>query len=315
MKIIKSIKEWYEKVVNFFTSDLWMLDKSNVGKVKYRFLRQIKVVYITIRDFGKQNMGIHAVSLSFFTTMAFIPFVAVVFSLTNGFGLGSYLKNLLYQNFTNQELIDTILGFAENIINTSQKGPYGFLSFLAFVWLVIWLMLCVERAFNKIWKVEKARELWKRFTAYIAILLLSPFVIILFLSMAVAISSGIKSLGLDIEFFDTSKVLVWFSFLVVATLIITCLFVFIPNAKVKFLPAFKGAVLTALAFTLVQYLYLETQIFFSRLNGVYGVFAAVPLFMIWVNIGWFVILIGSNISYALQNVDSYHLQNKLINIQ
>lgn len=310
MGVFKSIKRWFEKVANFLSSDMWSLDKENMGNLRYRLIKQAKVTYITIRDFGKLNMGLHAVSLSFFTTMAFIPFVAVVFSLTNGFGLGAYLKNLLYQNFTNQELIDTILGFAENIINTSQKGPYGFISFLAFVWLVIWLMLCVERAFNKIWKVERARELWKRFTAYVIILILSPFVIILFLSMAVAISSGIESLGLALPFFDTSKFLVWLAFFAFASLIITCLFVFIPNAKVKFLPAFKAAILSALAFTLVQYLYLETQIFFSRLNGVYGVFAAVPLFMIWVNIGWFIILIGSDISYALQNVDNYKPSGK-----
>jgi membrane protein len=300
------IKDYIKETKNFFSSEIWALDGSDLSKIKKRVVRRIKVTIITMRGFSEQSLGWQAVSLSFFTTMAFIPFVAVVFSLTNGFGLGLYLKNLLYQNFTNQEIIDTVIGFADNIIRTSQEGPYGFISFGAFLWLVIWLMLCVERCFNKIWKVEKSRVIWKKFISYITILLLSPFVIILFLSMFASISSGITSIGVSIPLFYTRKIVLFGIFILFAILLFTCMFIYIPNAKVKFMPAFKAAVLSALAFALIQFLYLETQIFVSRMNSVYGVFAAVPLFMVWVNFGWFIILLGSDISYALQNVDNYN---------
>ena len=305
----KHIKEFFKNIKYFFSSEIWTLDGNDLSRIKSRFLKRIRVTFITLRYFKKESLGWQAVSLSFFTTMAFIPFVAVVFSLTNGFGLDVYLKNLLYQNFTNQEMIDTVISLADNIITTSQQGPYGFISFLAFVWLVIWLMLCVERSFNTIWKVEKSRVLWKRMASYLTILILSPFVIILFLSMFASISSSATSLGSLIPFFDTRKALMWNIFIIFAILLFTSMFMFIPNAKVKFLPAFKAAILSALAFALVQFLYLETQIFVSRMNSVYGVFAAVPLFMVWVNLGWFIILIGSDISYALQNVDNY-FENK-----
>jgi membrane protein len=82
---------------------------------------------------------------------------------------------------------------------------------------------------------------------------------------------------------------------------------FIPNAKVNYRSAFHASIPAALAFTLIQYMYLETQVFVSRLSTVFGAFAAVPLFMVWINIGWFIILIGAELAYAFQNVDSYNI--------
>ena len=84
---------------------------------------------------------------------------------------------------------------------------------------------------------------------------------------------------------------------------------FIPNAKVKYRSAFQASIPAALAFTLVQYMYLETQVFVTRLSTVFGAFAAVPLFMVWINIGWFIILIGAELAYAFQNVDSYNIDD------
>ena len=72
-----------------------------------------------------------------------------------------------------------------------------------------------------------------------------------------------------------------------------------------------AAAVSSLAFTAVQYLYLETQMFVSRMNAVYGVFAAIPLFMVWLNIGWFIILLGSELSYVFQNVDNYPLEDMI----
>ena len=61
--------------------------------------------------------------------------------------------------------------------------------------------------------------------------------------------------------------------------------------------------------TVVQYLYNETQVFVTRLDAVYGAFAAIPLYMVWLNIGWNIILIGAELSYAFQHVDSYNIED------
>jgi len=94
----------------------------------------------------------------------------------------------------------------------------------------------------------------------------------------------------------------------VAILTFSAMYKFIPNAKVDYSNALRAAVLSGAAFTVVQYLYLETQVFVTRLNAIYGAFAAVPLFMVWINMGWFIILIGAELSYAFQHVDNYNIE-------
>ena len=268
--------------------------------------RQLKIVAFTLDNYSKLGLNWQAVALSFFSTMAVVPLIAVIFSITDGFGISNILYDLIHRYFSNQEIINLFLGFANNILASTDFSLYGMISFGVFLWLVVWLMLCVERSFNNIWFVETSRVWWKRAMSYFLILLMAPFVSILFLGMAVVISDGIKNMWMvEIPFLNMRDIIQWLIFYGVAALIFATMFKFIPNAKVKFSNAFKAALLASAAFTIVQFFYLETQIFVTRINAVYGVFAAIPLFMVWVNIGWFIIIIGAQVSYSIQNLDNY----------
>lgn len=122
-------------------------------------------------------------------------------------------------------------------------------------------------------------------------------------------SNALEYLGLDMEALSAFKTLLtWVLFAAVAILTFSAMYKFIPNAKVDYSNALRAAVLSGAAFTVVQYLYLETQVFVTRLNAIYGAFAAVPLFMVWINMGWFIILIGAELSYAFQHVDNYNIE-------
>ncbi len=298
------------RLTEFFREGIWKADLGELGRVKAKFFRYIRIIILTAKNFTRQNIGWQAVALSFFTTMAFVPFLAVAFAISNYAGLGEYLRGLIYDNFGHEMIVEQILSFADNIIVTSRQGIYGIISFLVFIWMVIWLLSCVEKSFNGIWKVSRHRILWKRVLSYIAVMLSSPFVIIVFLSVSLTITDGINTLGVEIPLLESmSTFLVWLTFYVFVMLCVTVLYMLIPNAKVRLLPALSAAAISALAFTVVQYLYLETQVFVSRMNAVYGVFAAVPLFMVWLNIGWFVVLLGSELSYVFQNVDNYPLED------
>lgn len=268
--------------------------------------RQLKIVAFTLDNYSRLGLNWQAVALSFFSTMAVVPLLAVIFSITNGFGISNLLYDLINRYFSNQEVISTFIGFANNIIESTEANIYGIISFGIFLWLIIWLMLCVERSFNNIWFVETSRVWWKRFISYMIILLLAPFVVIIFLGMAVVISDGIKNMWtIEIPFLDMKDILQWLIFYVIAALVFACMFKFIPNAKVKFSNAFKAALASSFAFCVVQFLYLETQVMVTRLNAIYGIFAAIPLFMVWVNLGWFIIIIGAQVSYSIQNLEKY----------
>lgn len=299
------------RLKKFISDEIWKIDLEDLSKAKARFVRYMKVLILTIKTFSGEKIGFQAVALSFFSTMSVVPFVAIIFAITGGFGLDDKLRELLYSYFTNsQQVIDTVLGFAQNIIDTARSSAVGLVSALTFFWIVVWMMMNVERVFNNVWKVQKSRNLLKRLSVIIAMLFVSPFVIMVFFGGSFVYSHALSYLGLDVESMSAFKtVLSWALFAIVAVFTFSAMYKFIPNAPVDYSNALRAAAFSGTAFTVMQYLYLETQVFVTRLNGIFGVFAAVPLFMVWINIGWFIILIGAELSYAFQHVNDYNLED------
>ena len=308
---MKRLLKRTRRLKSFFRDDIWELNLEEFSKAKARFIKYLKVAAITIKTFSSEKIGFQAVALSFFSTMSVVPFVAIIFAITDGFGLAETLKDLLYQYFTNsQQTIDVVLGFAQNIIDTAKSSAVGLVSSLLFAWIVVWMMMNVERVFNNVWRVQKSRSLLRRISVIIAMLIVSPFVVFVFFGGAMMYSHALTSLGLDVGDLTIFKTLLtWVLFGAVATFTFSAMYKFIPNAEVNYMDALRAAIPAGIAFAAVNYLYLETQVMVTRMNGIFGAFAAVPLFMVWINIGWFIILIGSELSYAFQHVDSYNIED------
>jgi membrane protein len=298
------------RLKNFIRDDIWQLELEELSKARARFIKYMKVLLITIKTFSGERIGFQAVALSFFSTMSVVPFIAIAFAITGGLGLADKLKELLYSYFNNsQQIIDTVLGFAQNIIDTAQSSTMGLVSALMFVFIVIWMLLNVERVFNNVWRVPTSRNIFKRLSIVIPMVAVTPFVVIAFFGGSLLYSHALSYIGLDVEEFGIVKnILTWVFFGIVSMFTFSMMYKFIPSAKVKYSEALRAAFFAAIAFSAVQYVYLETQVFVSRLNSIYGAFAAVPLFMIWINMGWFIILIGAELSYAFQHVDNYNIE-------
>ena len=296
---------------DFIREDIWDVEMEELSRAKARFVKHMKVLLITIKTFSAEKIGFQAVALSFFSTMSVVPFMAIVFAITGGLGLADKLTDFLYSYFNNsQQAIDMVLEFAHNIINTAQSSTMGLLSALTFAFIVVWMMLNVEKVFNNVWCVQSSRNILKRLSIIIPMLIVAPFVILVFFGGSILYSHALHNLGFDVEEFSIFKnILTWVLFGMVATFTFSMMYKFIPNAKVKYIEALRAAFIAAIPFTLVQYTYLETQVFVTRLNSIFGAFAAVPLFMVWINIGWFIILIGAELSYAFQHVDSYNIED------
>ena len=308
---MKGLRHNTTRMKRFLNDDIWNIDLEELSKAKARFIKYMKVLLITIKTFSGEKIGFQAVALSFYSTMSVVPFVAVVFAITGGFGLADKLTEFLYGYFNNsQQIIDTILGFAQNIIDTAQSSAMGLVSALLFVWIVISMMMNVDRVFNNVWMVQKSRNLIKRLSMIIAMLIVTPFVIMVFFGGSFVYSHALSYLGLDVETLSNfTTIITWTLFGAVAVFTFSAMYKFIPNSYVEYSNALRAAAFSGIAFTIMQYLYLETQVFVTRLNGIYGAFAAVPLFMVWINIGWFIILIGAELSYAFQHVDDYNLED------
>lgn len=309
LKKREQYKRKLKQLKDFLQDGIWKLDISDLGKYRAKVVKYIRIIILTVKNFVQMNLGQQAVALSFYTVMAFVPFIAVTFTISDYFNFGDYLRELIYLHFSSKEIINQVLLFANNIINSANEGIYGIISFMVFLWFVVWLMFCVDKSFNQVWKIKKTRVLWRRLLYYFITMLASPFVIIIFLMVSLTIADGIHTLGVAIPILEhINNFLVWGAFALFMIIILTVTYMAIPNTKVRFGPSLGAAVIAGLSFTAVQYLYLETQVLVSRMNAVYGVFAVVPLFMAWLNIGWLIVLVGAQLSYVFQNVDNYPLE-------
>ena len=265
---MKRLKGKTKRLKSFFSEEIWELELEELSKAKARFIKYVKVAIITAKTYAQQKIGPQAVALSYLSVMALVPFLAIVFAITGGLGVDGLLKEFMYSNFsTNQGVIDTVLSFSQNIIDTARSGWMGFLNALLFLWIIYRLMAGVESAFNNVWKVNDNRSLVRRLSYYLLILILSPFVILVLFSGSFVYTNLLEYMGLNIEEFTfIKKLLSWLLFVAVAALTFSAMYKFIPKYKVEYGVAFRAAVFAAAAFTGMQFLYLETQLLVTRLN-------------------------------------------------
>lgn len=302
--IVFKIKTYVRWITKFFGHDIWHFNLNDISAAKARLIRDFKVVIDAFRNFADEKIGFQSVALSYFCTLAVVPLVAVSFAVTSGFGLENVLRDALYSADINQTVIDTIMNSASNIIDASKSGVFGIITALSFVWLVIWMMNRVEKVFNNVWHVRKPqRKAFKSYGMDIIIMILIPFVVLLFFAMAVVYSHVLDLIPNSIGISDKIKsFLSWVVFGGVAVMTLSAMYKFIPATHVEYRFALKAALWAGIIFTILQYLYLETQVLVTNINAVYGAVAALPLFMMWLRFGWLIILYGAQFSYSFQMI-------------
>ena len=255
------IKDFILRLVKFLTKDIWVLDFSELSNARKRLFKSIQAFILTAKGFASERVGREAVALSQFTMMAFIPMIAVILFISDGFGLDQVLSDSLMLSFpTSTQLIQVIMDYAQNIIKATESGVFGWISFLCFVWTIIWLMINIETAFNRIWEIKQPRKLWKRAAIYFAILFITPFVLLLLFSGWVwyARFIGVLEGQLGAFSFITTN-LFWLAVYGIVVLALSVMYKFIPHAKVRFGSALKAALIVGVVFVGLQYLYMGTQ--------------------------------------------------------
>ena len=299
------IRDLIRIFVKFVTKDIWALDFSELSDARKRLVRNLQALILTARGFGRERVGREAIALSQFTMLAFVPMVAVILFITSGFGIDRILADSLAESFpSSMPLVDTIVAYADNIVAATQNGLFGWISFLSFLWTIIWLMLNVGIAFNRIWQVQQPRRIWHRLAVYLAILFVTPFVLVLLFSGWVWYGKFIGQLAGrlgPLNFLQTN--LFWLAFYGIVVLALSVMYKFIPNAKVRYGSALKAALIVGVPFLGIQYLYMGTQLLVTRLGAIYGALAFIPLFMVWMNLCWQVILFGAELSRGYTLVD------------
>lgn len=267
-------------------------------------------VWLAFTQFLDKGIIQYAGALAFNTVLAVVPLVALFFAIARGFGYGGIIEESVRRLLSSQpEAANYIIQFANSYLSNARSSAIIGFGVLVMLYSVVSLINNVETVFNNIWNVKRTRQITQRVMNYLSMFFLVPITIVIVSGIHLAVSSFITSEGFFTFMTPLLQALIKLIPIVVITVVFTLVFVNVPNTRVRLKHAIVPAVLTAIFMELLQRAYVYGQIFLSSYNAIYGSLAALPLFMLWVQFSWYIILFFALLSYTSQNHDYYSLYN------
>ncbi len=337
-----------KKIKHFIKNEIWDTDLKSKSRRRIFVIRQIRIIMFAFKSFFEDRAALRATSLTYFTMLSIVPVFAMAFGIANGFGfsdrLNEVIENLfskfeyeintpdaapgtdpnaldlaeytaddmymgppVYELSETDKILNWIKKMVADLLDNTKGGLLAGIGFIILFWSVIQVLNNIELSFNDIWQVRKARSPVRKFSDYLAIMIISPFAIALFGSFTVKINQA----AANIEFIAPMiKLVPWASIV----LLFSIIYVVMPNTKVKPRYAVIAGILAGSLFIFFQILYFKLQIGVTKANTLYGSFAAIPLFLLWLQITWLIVLMGAEISFAYQNIENYEFENQALKL-
>ena len=306
-------------ISNFIKEDIWMMSDKDQNMVQRSGINVLKIMLLSVKGFSRDLCPLRASALTLYTLLSIVPVIALLFGIAKGFGFEEKLEQQLIEQASDQDsMMLQLIEFSQNMLSSTKGGVVAGIGIVVLFWTVIKVIGNIEESFNHIWKIQNNRAMARKLSDYLALMMLAPVMLIASSSITVFVKTKITWLVdvINLPAFGTKMVVYAMSFspLVIMSLLFTFVFVFMPNQKINLKAGFIAGVVTGVMYQLVQWAYLTLQMGASSYNAIYGSFAALPLFIIWLQMGWIVVLFGCEISFFIQNYDSYRHNEKFSNL-
>ena len=302
-----------QQLRNFIQYDLWRQPHMAVHDPKKRLgYRILQTIILFGRGFKDKALNVRANSLSFSLLFAFVPMVAGVFAIARGFGFEELLQERISTSFLAEaNIAPTIMEWVERYLETARGGLFLGIGLVVLIWAVYAFFNMLELSFNNIWNVKQSRSFGRRLSNYMVVLLLVPIMIILSSGISIFLNSAASASPVLQAIEPIRRVLLRLIPFVVASGVFTWIFIAIPNTKVRFLSAIIPGVIVGILFQLVQMFSVYLVMLFTRMSVVYGAFSAIPLILVWLHITCWLLLIGAELGFAIQNNDMFAYERDL----
>ena len=294
------------QIMRFFQTDIWRMSLDDMTPFKRVAVEILKKVLLAIRFFTAKRVMTKASALTYSTLLAIVPILAVVFAIARGFGYNKYIELWFREAFSSQpQAADIIIGFVNSYLVHTKSGVFLGIGLLFMLYTVMMLVSNIEDTFNEIWQVKKSRSVFRTFTDYLAMFFVFPILIVLTSGMSIFLATVANQMHDFIMLSSAVRLLIDLIPYVLMSCLFIALYVFMPNTRVKVSSAVVPGILAGIAMQGLQFVYIHSQIFLSSYNAIYGSFAALPLFMLWMQISWTICLFGAELCYTNQNLDYY----------
>ncbi len=310
MNVIRAI---FLKATGFIKQDIWRIRRTDLPPTKSFFLKLLRVFILSIRGFDEDKCQLRASALTFYSLISIVPVAAMAFGIAKGFGFEKMLEEQLRDKLAgHEEILEKVIQFSQSLLENTQGGLLAGIGLIVLFWAVIKMLGHIEGSLNDIWGVKEQRSWGRKFGDYLSLMLVCPVLIILSSSATILVITQVTRIVESISFLGAFSPIVLFLLeLLPYTLLwglFTFLYMFMPNTKVRFTSALLAGIVTGTIFEFTQWVYITFQIGVAKYNAIYGSFAALPLFLIWLQLSWLIVLYGAEFSFALQNVDTYEFE-------
>jgi membrane protein len=238
--------------------------------------------------------------------MAIVPLAALAFAIAKGFNLEDKVILYLTTEFDKySEIIEQIIQFGLSVLERTSGGLVALVGIGVLLWAIIRMFFNVENAFNEIWEVKRKRGVVRKFTDYMALIFLIPILLIISVMLSIYIKEFAADFGSKYGISNFVELLLKSLPYVVSWITFSFLYYVMPSTNVKPSGAIKAGIITGTILQILQFVYLKSQGLVSGYNVLYGSFAAIPLFLIWIQLSWLIMLVGAELTFAFQNADKY----------
>jgi len=290
-----------DRLTRTLTTPLWHTRKED-STIPWFLVRLGRTLVAAAMGFSRRGGESHASALTFYTLLSLVPVAAMAFGVAKGFGFEQLLeKELLKQFAAQREVIRQVIEFARNMLDNTRGGLIAGVGVVVLFWSVVKVLGRIEGNFNQIWGVP-SRSLVRKFTDYLSIMIIAPVLLIMSGSVTVFIAAQVSALSTQVglEGVATPAISLGLSLApyILLWLLFSMIYMIMPNTRVHFGSAFLAAIIAGTAYQLLQVGYVKFQIYVTSHNAIYGSFAALPLFLIWLQLSWAIVLLGAEIAHA-----------------
>lgn len=298
--------------------DIWRFRRVLLRGKKGFSLRALRIFVLSLREFTSDQCSLRASALTFYSLLSVVPVFATAFGVAKGFGMEKILKARLLENTQGQqEVVTRIIQFSENLLQNTHAGVIAGIGLVLLFWSVIQVLANIEQSFNDIWAIKKPRSMGQKFTDYLALMLIAPVFFVMASSATVFIVSQVKMVSTHVRALEFLGPVLFIGLqllpFAVFWSLLTYLYMFLPNGKIQFKSALLGGFVAGTAYQAVQWAYIYFQMGASNAGAVYGTFAALPLFLIWLQTSWLIVLYGAELAFAHQNEARFEFEPDCLN--
>lgn len=312
----------FGRVLRFFEKDAWRRERVASGNV---FFRAARILYLSTRGFLTDSCLFRASALTYITVLSLVPLLAFSFSVAKGFGFYADLLHGTINPFLDRTFgppggetnlvmaapaapeMRQAIGHVLEFVEKTDVSALGFFGLALLVFTVLKLLSTIERSFNDIWGVQRSRSLVRKVSDYLAMVVVTPIFLFVAAGLTTAAQNATAVEGLAHQFGLGGAVRVVLSLMPFLALYagFTFIYMAMPNTKTKFVSALIGGLVAGTLWQITLILHLKFQIGIANYNAIYSSFAAFPIFLVWINISWVIVLLGAEISFAHQSEPAY----------